>query len=241
MVFINTQELHRTTSTEFCNREIFLLYLSRDMLPANDELLPFSSSPFLMGSPVLSLNMQQQQWAEQLLHGIWLEYQRQEPGYLASIQSLLTQLIVFSVRCNILRSQLSEQKEKSLHPKIADVVQWINRQFSEHLTLATLSSRFYISPSYLSRLFREMTGFSFVEYLAAVRIKEAQKLLRETRWKVSHISEMVGFESEKHFYKTFRKITGQSPLVYRKLERGGVMITAENIPADHTPMQSFTQ
>jgi YesN/AraC family two-component response regulator len=181
-----------------------------------------------MGNPVLSLNMQQQQWAEQLLHSIWLEYQRQEPGYLACIQSMLTQLIVFSVRCNILRSQLAKPKEKSMHPKIADIVQWINRRFSEHLTLASLSSGFFISPSYLSRLFREMTGFSFVEYLAAVRIKEAQKLLRETGWKVSHISEQVGFESEKHFYKTFRKITGQSPLVYRKLERGAVMFPADD-------------
>jgi YesN/AraC family two-component response regulator len=106
-----------------------------------------------------------------------------------------------------------------MHPKVIEVMQYITRHYEERLTLGLLSEKFSTSPYYLSRLFKSMTGLSFVDYIAAVRIMEAQKLLRDTNQKVTRIAEEVGFDNLAHFYKTFKKLSSASPLQYRKMHR----------------------
>ena len=84
------------------------------------------------------------------------------------------------------------------------------------MTLQTISERFYISPYYFSRTFKQITGFTFIEYLNGVRIKEAQKLLRKTNLSIGKIAESVGYQNNTHFGRLFKKATGISPLAYRK-------------------------
>jgi YesN/AraC family two-component response regulator len=86
----------------------------------------------------------------------------------------------------------------------------------QRITLADISKEFYISQFYFSKIFKEATGFTFVEYLNSVRIKEAQRLLVSTNDKVIRISYNVGFGSIAHFGRMFKAITGYSPLQYRK-------------------------
>jgi len=59
-----------------------------------------------------------------------------------------------------------------------------------------------------SRLFKSTTGFSIIEYVIAVRIKEAQQLLRDTSKPVTEISAEAGFGDLVHFCRTFKKQTG---------------------------------
>jgi YesN/AraC family two-component response regulator len=73
-----------------------------------------------------------------------------------------------------------------------------------------------VSPYYLSRFFKEATGFTFVEYLNSVRIKEAKRLLERSSMKVKLISRKVGFGSVTHFGRVFKLVTGHTPLYYRK-------------------------
>jgi YesN/AraC family two-component response regulator len=87
------------------------------------------------------------------------------------------------------------------------------------LTLPALSDHFYISTSHLSRLFKEVSGFTFTEYMNIVRIKEAQKLLRETNFKVADIAETVGFGNIAHFGRVFKENTNITPLQYRSLNK----------------------
>jgi YesN/AraC family two-component response regulator len=86
------------------------------------------------------------------------------------------------------------------------------------LSLQSLAEKFYVSPYYLSRFFKEVTGFTFVEYLNNVRVKEAKKLLESSSMKVNLIFKKVGFGSVTHFGRVFKSVTGYAPLHYRKRE-----------------------
>ncbi|MEG0502950.1 MAG: helix-turn-helix transcriptional regulator [Cellulosilyticaceae bacterium] len=75
---------------------------------------------------------------------------------------------------------------------------------------------FYISPYYLSRTFKEGTGFNMINYLNYIRVKNAKVLLDGTSRAITDISQEVGFESTTHFDRVFKEIEGISPLKYRK-------------------------
>ena len=81
---------------------------------------------------------------------------------------------------------------------------------------ANYRQKFSLSPYYLSRLFRRVTGQSIVDYLNNRRIEAAQKLLETTELSISAIAEQTGFASAAHFRRVFREVMDISPLQYRK-------------------------
>ena len=73
----------------------------------------------------------------------------------------------------------------------------------------------YLSPAYLSRIFKKETGTSFNEYLSGVRIGKAKELLRHPELRLTDIAQMVGYEDQSYFAKVFKRVTGSSPSGYR--------------------------
>ena len=74
-----------------------------------------------------------------------------------------------------------------------------------------LAKMVYLSPAYLSRVFKQETGMNFNEYLNRVRIQKAQELLRIREIRMTDISLMVGFEDQSYFTRVFRRMTGTLP------------------------------
>lgn len=104
-----------------------------------------------------------------------------------------------------------------LHKKISEIISYINLNYMHDIGLDTVAREFFLSTAHLSRAFKKITGFSFIEYLNNLRIKEAQKLLLETKLSISEISTKVGYQSSTHFGRMFKAITGNSPREYKKL------------------------
>lgn len=102
------------------------------------------------------------------------------------------------------------------HPKVREVVAYIHGNYSQAITINSLSSHFGICSSYLGTLFKKYLGFTFTEYVNKLRIEESKKLIEEPGFTISEISKKMGFSTEQHFFKQFKKYTGTTP---RKLKK----------------------
>jgi YesN/AraC family two-component response regulator len=148
---------------------------------------------------------------QNLLHKLTKEVTRKETGYESYVRLLLIELLLFAVRQFERHEVIDTSHRSPVNQKVAEIVKHINERFHEPLSLTELSENFYISPFYLSRTFKAVTGFTLIEYLNLTRIKEAQRLLKETSIKVIDISEAIGFDHLGHFDRIFKKITKMTP------------------------------
>lgn len=93
-------------------------------------------------------------------------------------------------------------------------------------TLSAIAKSMHVSPGYLSAIFKESAGETFVSYLTALRIKRACQLLANTELMVYEVSAMVGYENHTYFSTLFKKVTGLSPKAWREK---GALSEGQNI------------
>lgn len=98
---------------------------------------------------------------------------------------------------------------------VSSVQAYISAHYGEQLSLDQLAQQFYLSSSYLSRLFKRETGTTLTTYLQNVRIEAAKNLLRTTALKSYEVAERVGINDPVYFSRIFKKITGLKPKDYR--------------------------
>ena len=103
-----------------------------------------------------------------------------------------------------------------VHQKVHEVALYLQTHIHESVSLEELAQRFFMSRSYLTRSFRNITGFSVVEYMTYIRIQKAQQLLRESERSITEIADLCGFGNITYFEKVFKEATGQTPVQYRK-------------------------
>ncbi|TLS53900.1 response regulator [Paenibacillus antri] len=108
-----------------------------------------------------------------------------------------------------------EGGEKEYSLMVRKVIDYINTHFSEPINLTSVAEHFGISHSYLSRLLRTETGINFVDLVSKARIEAAKRLLRDPRYKVNEVGEMVGYKEYAYFYQVFKRIEGRSPKEYK--------------------------
>jgi AraC-like DNA-binding protein len=171
---------------------------------------------FRMGIHVLRLSLKEQNIVESILSKILEEKKNQLSRYNLYTKALLLELLIVISRLVESSPEKHLEYPNQVHKKISEITRYINNNYEKQITLKLISDTFYISPYYLSRTFKEVTGFTFLEYLNSVRIKEAQKLLAETRLNITEISDRAGFQSSTSFGRVFKSINQISPLQFRK-------------------------
>ena len=113
--------------------------------------------------------------------------------------------------------ELSAQKETHLENSWGtDICRYIeNNYFDVNLNLNTVAEYFSITPSYLSRKFKDKYNRSINDYLYEVRIDHAKKLISDTSLKVGEIAQITGFMDSNAFIRIFKKYTGTTPGKYK--------------------------
>ncbi|HHU36192.1 MAG TPA: helix-turn-helix domain-containing protein [Treponema sp.] len=96
---------------------------------------------------------------------------------------------------------------------------FVDENFEKEIQLSNVAENASVSPAYLSRLFSEQLGVSFVEYLTGLRIERAEQLIRENKMNIKEISFAVGYQDPNYFSKAFRKTVGMSPSMYAERSR----------------------
>ena len=104
--------------------------------------------------------------------------------------------------------------EQSTDPVLV-VKDYIQKHYREDLSRDQLSEIVYVTPNYLSKLFREKIGMNMREYINLLRINEAKRLLLSTDGNISDIASDLGYNNISYFSTVFRRISGVSPAEWR--------------------------
>lgn len=217
LVIVNKNELHHTADRGEPGHERLLINFTDEFIRLQEGEGP-ALLPFPNGSGVLKLSWDDQAVVKTLMFKMMEELKTEPVGYSLFVRSLLTELLLLICRWGD-RKESDSDSRKPLHEKISQIARHIMKHYKEELSIAALSEQFFISPYYLCRMFKKLTGVGIVEYIQIARVKEAQRLLVETEEKIIAIAEAVGYDNLGHFNRIFKKIAFISPLQYRKKMR----------------------
>jgi AraC family L-rhamnose operon transcriptional activator RhaR len=150
-----------------------------------------------------------------LFNKMYVEYKLMKKGYLDIIRAYLIELIVKIFRYfeqeNLKSSSL---KNREL---VSKAVEYLKNNFNSDIKLEDLAMKSFISKNYFCKLFKDVTGINFSDYVQRLRVDEACILLKNSDLKVIDIASQVGFNDVKFFYEVFKKITGTTPGEYRRI------------------------
>jgi Response regulator containing CheY-like receiver domain and AraC-type DNA-binding domain len=136
----------------------------------------------------------------------------------AGIRELRTGQVKESLRKLIesrLQSAAGETKTKNGRQLIEVVKKYIDVHYKT-VSLEEVSARFYLNKNYFCSLFKSVTGDSFGEYVTALRMEHAKRLLMTSDLKAYEVADMVGYSDQRYFSQVFRKATGMKPTEYRQ-------------------------
>lgn len=114
-----------------------------------------------------------------------------------------------------LKMMLERQEAKISRP-VRLAQEYIMRNYDKQVTLEEVAETIYISPAYLSSLFKLKSGILFSEYVAQVKVEKAKEFLQNTSMNVNEIAYAVGYTDVKRFSKMFIRHVGIRPSEYRK-------------------------
>jgi AraC-like DNA-binding protein len=125
---------------------------------------------------------------------------------------------------NLLREQTETKDGNStflpwkelLSKPINDLLAILKDGIYSQLTIDVICSKTAYSKPYLFRIFKAKTGKTIMNYYTELKIRKAKELLRENELSVREISERLGFSAPDYFSKTFKRVTGLTPLAYKK-------------------------
>ena len=111
---------------------------------------------------------------------------------------------------------MNETNENANSHIVQNSIRYIMSNLDGDLSLDAVAGKFSFSSSYFSKVFKDTTGMSYIEFLLNQRIEKAKQLLESTNLKVYLVSLRVGYDNVGYFNRVFKKRTGLSPEEYRK-------------------------
>ena len=149
-----------------------------------------------------------------LFSTMYSEYKLAKKGYCDIIRAYLIELIIKIFR---LMEHTSGRESSLKNKELVDrSIEYLKQNYNTDIKLEDVAIKSFISKNYFSKLFKEVTGTNFSDYIQKLRIDEACSLLKSTDMKITDIAFQTGFNDIKFFYDVFKKITGKTPGDYRK-------------------------
>lgn len=144
-------------------------------------------------------------------------YYAHEDFFELKIKSLINDLLhkLLSYGCIKITSHTPESNDVRI---VRRVVDYISENYMENITLAGLAELVNLSETGLSRLFRNITGMSCIDYVIEYRLAKAKGFLRTTDKPIIEVAYDTGFNNISYFNRTFKKHCGQTPSEFRKMK-----------------------
>lgn len=225
-ILVNRNQIHKTSKVSSgSGHHRFMLHLDAAVL---DGLFSLPSIPSVKAIGenywgVAEFSAKDWQLVRQLIEMIKKEMESDTTESNSMILLFTLQLLLLFVRnrkdqeITDHRQQLTNHKvDTGIYQKVHEIALYLQNHCSEPCTLDQLSAQFYISSSYLTRVFKSVTGFTVTEYLTVCRVRKAGNLLRDTTISITEIAAICGFGNITYFERVFKRITEYTPLQYRK-------------------------
>lgn len=113
------------------------------------------------------------------------------------------------------KQEKEEDSEKIPNLFVQKAADYIKLNYSEKISIKEIADQLYLSPNYLSELFKKHTGKTISEYLTDYRLEKACQLLDHAEYRVGDVSGMVGIHDGRYFSNMFKKKYGMTPTEYR--------------------------
>ncbi|MCL2186538.1 MAG: AraC family transcriptional regulator [Treponema sp.] len=133
----------------------------------------------------------------------WIE---QQNGYIIKTTALLMLII------NRLMEIIIYDKDlETIDYRVNKIIRYISIHYPEKLTVKGLSHQFNIGTNYIGYLFKRETGMTVHQYIAKIRIRNAENMLQSGNYRIQEVAEHCGFSDKFHFYKLFKTLRGFAP------------------------------
>ncbi len=161
----------------------------------------------------------------QLLYTTVAEYRGSKTGRYFMLKAYLMQLILLIIRENTEEPDKPQNgyifKSNNKNYVVKKIISYLNENYNKKISLDQIAHNMYLSPVYISKIFKEETGESPINYLIKIRLERAKEILEGSDGgTVKHIAGLVGYDDVYYFSKLFKKYYGVSPLHYKKAKKG---------------------
>lgn len=151
-----------------------------------------------------------------LLSMLKKEYESELPLKWQMIRNIIEIILLQFYRLSHLKSAVYS-KDVFLRTPLQQALIYMQIHYAENLNLQDVSRQISLCPNYFSNIFHKYTGETFQNYLSALRLKQAKKLLRLSDYNITEICFLCGFNSFSNFSRAFKNKMHMTPSQYRKL------------------------
>lgn len=169
--------------------------------------------------PVIQLTTYEQDFYN-VYSEIIVEQEKNEPGVHLSLKILIMKLIVILLKETYPYIKKEEHNYFNFESYdrttiVNTLLTYFNENYMNKISLDKISKNMYLSPVYISKIFKEETGETPINYLIKIRLEKAKELLEEDRLSIKEVAQNIGYNDAYYFSRLFKKYYGCPPTQYR--------------------------
>jgi len=164
------------------------------------------------------LNEEQTVYMQGWFESMKQEYESERFAKETFLRSMLLEALVFLTRTLVTDVEPDSSNIQS-QSNVLELLHYMHLHYNEELTLTSLADHYHWNASYVSRLFKQHVGQTFIHYLHSLRVGRAASLLATTEMDIVDISVEVGFDHARTLRRAFKKLKGLTPKQYREQYR----------------------
>lgn len=168
-----------------------------------------------------------------LLVELMITYSRRDESYQIEMQGYICEILLILIR-RFKQKGTAIEKMDTNDFRLTKMVEYMERNYHQVITLEDMAKKFYLSTGYLSRYFKQKMGMGFSRFLMNIRLKHSVKDLLYTNDTISQISMKNGFANTKSFTSLFKEMYGVTPHVYREKHSKEPIDSFQSFPIEDT-------
>lgn len=114
--------------------------------------------------------------------------------------------------------ELSQKQDQRMRLVVEEVVHYLQENYMKDISLDYCADQVHLHPTILSRVFKEVSGWNFIDFLTNIRLMKAKEFLINTDTKINQIADHIGYKPS-YFNRLFKKSEGITPSEFRKVNQ----------------------